>query len=127
PLYSRFVALVTEQLNQGTVPVADDFINYPDEEIRTEAINLLSDPYDLSPNWATHQIFVPHETDLLPYGTERAVLRLKFIYLKLMIDEEALKLKIVTDPQEQVNRLVTVMNLKKLHKQIGDMLGIVVF
>ncbi|MCX2739927.1 DNA primase [Pontibacter anaerobius] len=127
PLYARFVELVTEKLNQGVVPEADDFINYPDEEIRTEAINLLSDPYDLSPNWATHQIFVPHETDLLPYGTERAVLRLKFVYLKLMIDEEALKLKIVTDPQEQINRLVAVMNLKKLHKQIGDLLGIVVF
>ena len=127
PLYKRFVDLVSGKLNQGVVPVAEDFINYPDEQIRTEAIHLLSDPYELSPNWATHQIFVPHETDLLPYGTERAVLRLKFVYLKLMIDEETQKLKLVTDPQEQVNRLVAVMNLKKLHKQIGDMLGIVVF
>ena len=127
PLYARFVELVTEKLNSGYLPVADDFINYPDQEIRTEATNLLSDPHELSPNWATHQIFVPHETDLLPYGTERAVLRLKFVYLKLMIDEETLKLKLVTDPQEQVNRIVAVMNLKKLHKQIGDMLGIVVF
>jgi len=127
PLYSRLIELITERLNSGYIPTAEEFINYPDQEIRTEAINLLSDPHELSPNWATHQIYVPHETDLLAYGTERAVLRLKFMYLKLMIDEETQKLKLVTDPQEQVNRIMTVMNLKKIHKQMGDMLGIVIF
>ncbi|MFD2245720.1 DNA primase [Pontibacter ruber] len=127
PVYRRLVELAKDKLNRGILPVADDFINYPDNEIRTESTNLLSDPYELSPNWATHQIYVPHESDLLPYGTERAVLRLKFRYLEGVINVEAGKLKLVTDPQEQVNQITYVMTLKKLHKQMGDMLGIVVF
>ncbi|WP_242927523.1 DNA primase [Pontibacter vulgaris] len=127
PIYRRLVEIVKDKLNQGILPSADDFINYPDNEIRTETTNLLSDPYELSPNWATHQIYVPHESDLLPYGTERAVLRLKFRYLESVVNIEAGKLKLVTDPQEQITQITYVMSLKKLHKQMGDMLGIVVF
>ncbi|HEY4651908.1 MAG TPA: DNA primase, partial [Pontibacter sp.] len=77
PLYIQIIDFVKQKLNDGTLPTANDFITYPKEEIRTEAISLLSEPYEISPNWETHQVYVPRETDLLSYGAERAVLRLK--------------------------------------------------
>ncbi|WP_114781475.1 DNA primase [Botryobacter ruber] len=126
PLYSRLVELVKEKLCDGTVPSADDFINYPDQQIRTEATNLLSDPHELSHNWATHQIFVPHETDLLSYGAERAVLRLKWRNVQLLIKDEMEKLRLVTDPNEQINQLTTIRTLKMFEVQIAELLGIVV-
>ncbi|MDX5437048.1 MAG: DNA primase, partial [Pontibacter sp.] len=126
PLYSRFMELIKEKLNDGVVPTAEDFIHFPDQEIRTEATNLLSDPHELSHNWETHQIFVPTELDLLPYGAERAVLRLKWRNVELLMKSEMEKLRLVTDPQEQDRQLQNILMLKNLHMQLGDMLGIVV-
>jgi DNA primase len=126
PLYARLVELVKERLSQGIIPSAEDFINYPDQEIRTEATNLLSDPYELSHNWATHQIYVPHESDLLPYGAERAVLRLKWRNAQLLMKAEMEKLRLVTDPAEQDRVLQVIFTLKTFEKQIGELLGIVV-
>ncbi|GAB3203746.1 DNA primase [Pontibacter aydingkolensis] len=126
PLYSRFMELIKEKLCDSVVPTAEDFINYPDQEIRTEATNLLSDPHELSHNWETHSIFVPTELDLLPYGAERAVLRLKWRNVELLMKTEMEKLRLVTDPQEQDRQLNTILMLKTLHSQLGDMLGIVV-
>ncbi|MBB6611144.1 DNA primase [Pontibacter sp. Tf4] len=126
PIYARFIDLIKEGLSGGRLPSADEYINYPDQEIRSATIDLLSDPHELSPGWATHSIFVPHESDLLLYGSERAVLRLKYRYLEKMIDDEILKLKLVTDPQEQDHQLRNIINLKMLHKQMGDLLGIVI-
>ena len=126
PLYARLVELVKERLSQGIIPSAEDFINYPDQEIRTEATNLLSDPYELSHNWATHQIYVPHESDLLPYGAERAVLRLKWRNAQLHMKAEMEKLRLVTDPAEQDRVLQVIFTLKTFEKQIGELLGIVV-
>ena len=126
PLYARLLELVKEKLCTGLLPVAEDFVNYPDQEIRTEATNLLSEKHELSHNWETHHIFVPRETDLLPYGAERAVLRLKWRNVELLLKGEIEKLRLVTDPQEQDQQLSSIMLLKSLHSQLGDMLGIVV-
>ncbi|WP_161890540.1 DNA primase [Pontibacter russatus] len=126
PLYARLMELIKDKLCDGNLATIEDFINHPDQEIRSEATNLLSDPHELSHNWQTHQIFVPTETDLLPYGAERAVLRLKWRNVELMIKGEMEKLRLVTDPQEQVQQLMFIRNLKTLHCQLGDMLGIVV-
>ncbi|MCC9136169.1 DNA primase [Pontibacter silvestris] len=126
PLYSRLLNLVKDKLCTGVVPSAEDFVNFPDQEIRTEATNLLSDPYELSHNWETHQIYVPTEVDLLSYGAERAVLRLKWRNVQLLIKTEMEKLRLVTDPSEQDRQLQVLLALKSFEKQIGDMLGIVV-
>ncbi|MCC9166173.1 DNA primase [Pontibacter harenae] len=126
PLYARLLVLVKDKLCTGVIPTAEDFINFPDQDIRTEATNLLSDPHELSHNWETHHIFVPTEKDLLPYGAERAVLRLKWRNVGLMVKTEMEKLRLVTDPQEQMRQLQFIRNLTTLYSQLGDMLGIVV-
>ncbi|QCR20996.1 DNA primase [Pontibacter sp. SGAir0037] len=126
PLYIRIVDVVKERLNQGVVPGADFFINYPEQEVRTEATNLLSEKHELSHNWETHQIFVPHETDLLSYGAERAVLRLKWRNVQLLLKNEMEKLRLVTDPTEQDRQLTLIRSLKNFENQLCEMLGIVI-
>lgn len=126
PLYIQIIEFVKQKLSQGVLPVADDFINYPKEEIRTEAISLLSEPYELSHNWETHEIFVPRETDLLPYGAERAVLRLKWRNADILLKAEREKLRLVSDPAEVDRVLNTILALNTYYKELGNMLGIVV-
>ncbi|MER2996977.1 DNA primase [Pontibacter populi] len=126
PLYIQIIDFVKERLNNGVLPTANDFITFPKEEIRTESISLLAEPYELSPNWETHQVFVPRETDLLPYGAERAVMRLKRRNAELLLKQESEKLRLVTDPTEVDRVLKLIMNLSSYYKQLGDLLGIVV-
>ncbi|OKL39895.1 DNA primase [Pontibacter flavimaris] len=126
PLYVHLLNLIKEKLKEGALPTSEDFVNYPDQRIREEASGLLLEKYEISKGWETHHIFVPHETDQLPYGSERAVLRLKWRNVELMIKEEVEKLRLVTDPQEQIHQMTFIRNLSTLYKQLGDMLGIVV-
>ncbi len=126
PLYVQIINIVKDSLNNGNLPTAQDFINYPKEEIRMEAISLLSEPYELSHNWETHQVFVPKETDLLPYGAERAVLRLKWRNAEILLKNEREKLRLVTDPTEVDRVLNMIIALNNYYSQLGNMLGIVV-
>lgn len=126
PICVKLYTILTEGLQRGTVVRGEDLVNYPDEEVRTEAIELMSSRYDLSHNWETHQIYVPHEEDLLMYGIERAILRLKRVKVQLLVKSEMEKLRLVTDPAEQERQLTYILNLKSFETQLGEMLGIVV-
>ncbi|MBC5775155.1 DNA primase [Pontibacter sp. KCTC 32443] len=126
PLYVQIIGIVKDSLSNGNLPTAQDFITYPNEAIRTEAVSLLSEPYELSHNWATHQVFVPTETDLLPYGAERAVLRLKWRNAEILLKKEREKLRLVTDPQEVDRVLNLIITLNTYYKELGNLLGIVV-
>ncbi|GHA53459.1 DNA primase [Pontibacter akesuensis] len=126
PLYIQIIEIVRAKLNNNELPTADDFINYPKEEIRSEAISLLSEPYELSHNWETHHIFVPKESDLLAYGAERAVLRLKWRNAEILLKAQREKLRLVTDPTEVDRVLNLIISLNTFYSQLGNMLGIVV-
>ncbi|ARS36141.1 DNA primase [Pontibacter actiniarum] len=126
PIYVKLYNLILRQFNQGYVVKGEDLVNDPDEEIRSEVIELISNRYDLSHNWETHQIYVPNEEDLLMYGIERAILRLKRMKVQILLKAELEKLRLVTDPAEQDRQLNYILSLKTFENQLGEMLGIVV-
>ncbi|AKD01899.1 DNA primase [Pontibacter korlensis] len=126
PIYVKLYNLVLQQLQQGYVVKGEDLVNDADDEIRAEVIELISTRYDLSHNWETHQIYVPHEEDLLMYGIERAILRLKRVKVQMLLKSEMEKLRLVTDPAEQDRQLNYILNLKSFENQLGELLGIVV-
>ncbi|RIJ42757.1 DNA primase [Pontibacter oryzae] len=126
PIYVKLHNRILQQFQQGYVVKGEDLVNDPDEEIRSEVIELISNRYDLSHNWETHQIYVPNEEDLLMYGIERAILRLKRMKVQMLLKTEMEKLRLVTDPGEQDRQLNYILNLKAFENQLGEMLGIVV-
>ncbi|MFC6997577.1 DNA primase [Rufibacter roseus] len=126
PIYKRLFEMCKLKLEQGFVPSASEFMQHEDKEIRHEVIDLVSEKYEISDGWATHEIFVPHESDLIVYGTEREVLRLKWRNVQLMIKNHMNELPNIHNDQELDKCLRTIKTLKELEKQIADMLGIVV-
>jgi DNA primase len=126
PLYARMYQLCREKLEQGLVPSAGEFIRHGDKEIRKAATDLISEKYELSKGWETHNIIVPHESDLLQYGVEREVLRLKWRNVQVLIRESLDSLQHITDPAETMELLQVIRTLKDFEKQVAELLGIVV-
>jgi DNA primase len=94
--------------------------------VRQETIQLMTDKFDISPGWETHQIIVPNESDMLQYAADTAILRLKWRNVQQMIREHMELLKTETDMAE-VTRLLTVLKtLQQFEIQIGTQLGVVV-
>lgn len=126
PIHIRFLNLFQEEVKQAPLISADFFINYPDSEIRQEAIQLLTDKFELSENWETHQIFVPRETDMLQFAADTAVLRLKWRNIQQMIRDNMETMQQVKDPAAIDQHLVIHGTLKKYEKEIAVQLGVVV-
>jgi DNA primase len=126
PIHARFLQLFQNIVKQTPVFSPDYFINFPDSEIRQEAIQLLTDKFELSENWETHQIFVPRETDMLQFAADTAVLRLKWRNVQQMIKENAELLKTEKDFAEITKTLTLLRTLQQYEIEIGAQLGVVV-
>jgi DNA primase len=126
PILSRLVAMFREAMKHSALVSRDFFINHSDQEVRQESIQLLSDKFEISPGWETHQIIVPNESDMLQYAADTAILRLKWRNVQQMIKDNMELLKTETDFAE-VTKLLTVLRaLQQFEVQIGAQLGVVV-
>jgi DNA primase len=57
--YRKIVLLITDyvgQHNQGPTP--EWYLNHPEENIRIQASKAISDPYNISPNWQKHKVYL---------------------------------------------------------------------
>src|SRR5690606_23717274 len=127
PTYAKLMALIAEKMQSGVTNLADYFIREEtDQFLKTEAIDLLTQQYELSEAWETHQIFVPKEIDLLQYAADTSVLRLKWRNVQGMIKENQDELQKVTDSDEMMKLLQVAKALKDFEMQIAGALGIVV-
>jgi DNA primase len=126
PVFQEIIDFCRQKLASGHYPVSDDFINHSRSPIRTAAINLMSQKYELSDNWQTHQIFVPRETDQLQYAADTALLRLKRCNVQQMIKENMEQLKSLTNFEDIKNQMEILKTLKMYEDQFSEQLGTVV-
>jgi DNA primase len=126
PLMGRLVAMIQDAVQHSSYLSPDFFINHPDQEVRQEAIQLMTEKFEISPNWETHQIIVPVESDMLQFAADTSVLRLKWRHVQQMIKDNMELLKVEKD-FEEVTRLLTVLKtLQQFEVQMGAQLGVVV-
>ena len=127
PGYASLYTLISEKVQQGVLNIAEYFIREEtDQTLKTEAIDLLTQKYELSEAWATHQIFVPKEIELLQYAADTSILRLKWRNVQAMIKENQDELQKVTDTAEMMKLLQVAKALKQFEMEIAGALGIVV-
>jgi DNA primase len=126
PILSRLVAMFQELVNHSPFISPDFFISHSDQEVRQEAIHLMTDKFEISPNWETHQIIVPNERDMLQYAADTAILRLKWRNVQQMIKDNMELLKEEKDFAEVTKLLTVLKTLQQFEVQIGAQLGVVV-
>ncbi len=127
PVYAKLMQICEAKYQQGVQNLSEYFIREEtDMQLKSEAIDLLTQQYELSDHWETHQIIVPKEIDLLQYAADTSVLRLKWRNVQAMIKENHDQLQTVKDGEEMMKLLQAAKALKEFEMQIADALGIVV-
>lgn len=122
--YRKIVDEFREKLKEGEVIDSEYLLRHEDEEVRKTVIDLSTDKYELSENWAEkYQIYVPKETEFLKDVTFTNILRLKFRIIQQLIEEEAKKLKETTDEKEIDELLDDINELKSVSVEIAKTLG----
>ena len=122
--YRKIVDTFRDKMREGEVIDLEYLLNHEDEDIRKTVIDLSTEKYEISENWAEkYQIYVPKETEFLKDATYSNVLRLKFRIIQQLIQEETDKLKAATNDQEVDELLDDINELKKVSVEIGKILG----
>ncbi|KAA9326018.1 DNA primase [Adhaeribacter soli] len=127
PGLAKLYAVISEKVQQGRFDIATYFIREEtDTVLKSEAIDLLTQKYELSEAWAAHQIFVPKEVELLQYAADTSILRLKWRNVQAMIKENQDALQKETNIDEMMKLLQVAKALKNFEMEIAGALGIVV-
>ncbi|MCK5208754.1 MAG: DNA primase, partial [Cyclobacteriaceae bacterium] len=126
PVYNQILDIFKEELNKGSVVDVNYFINYPDQKIQNEVINLTSERHEISENWERYRIYVPKEKDVLTNSVYSNILRIKFHKIKKLIALNLEELKNETESVRQTELQKINIELKKAEAAFSDPLGIVV-
>jgi DNA primase len=126
PIYNDILSIFKAELQKGNVVDAEYFANHPDQNIRSEVLDLISERHEVSENWERYRIFVPKEKDVLTDSVYSNILRLKFHKIKKLIALNLEKLKEEKDLDRQIELQKISVELKKAEAAFSSPLGIVV-
>ncbi|MBO3270991.1 DNA primase [Hymenobacter defluvii] len=126
PIYADLLHLCQEEMNEGRWPDVRHFIQHSRGDIRALVSDLATEKYELSPNWSTHQIYVPRELDQLQIACDNALLRLKKETVQRELDQLQQELRDATDPAAVDKILEALMLYKRLDNELASHLGTVI-
>ncbi|WP_276089513.1 DNA primase [Pedobacter sp. JY14-1] len=127
PLCRRVIDTYREDIENGHLPVANQFIQGPDREIANLAITLSTSPYALSENWENkHNIYVRDETVNLKSTVFGGLYHLKKSKIGKMLSEITRELEKEADPVNQEILMQRYMLIKGVERDISKYLGTVI-
>ncbi|MCG8477372.1 MAG: DNA primase [Cytophagales bacterium] len=126
PVYRGILEMVKQLIGSEENLTAQSYLDRATEEQRTVIIDLMTQRFELSPNWLEkHQIYVKQEPDILRDSAFTGVLRLKLRMLNKLVALSTEKLKSEQDSDELMNLLRVIKGLKEAENEIAKMLGVV--
>lgn len=126
PIYADLLHLCREEMDQGRWPEVRHLIQHGRSDIRQMISDLATEKYELSPNWSTHQIYVPREIDQLQQACDNALLRLNKVNVQRELTDRLNALRQPLDDAAMLETLQAIKLLKQMDDQLGNMLGTVI-
>jgi DNA primase len=126
PIYQKIFDEFDQALQRGEDPDEQLFINHSDDTILSAAIDLLSNPYELSENWIKNRVLIVTEQDRLMEAVDSTLLSFKARTIDRMMLDLQLEMKGTRDEDEQMNLLIRQKELKEISRKINARLGRVV-
>ncbi|KAF0131730.1 MAG: DNA primase [Bacteroidetes bacterium] len=114
-----------EALKEEVVPSEKFFINHPEPDTASLAVDLLTSPYELH-NWESRSIFVKTEVDVLKLAITNSIFRYKDQIIEARQKAISEKLKESTDFAEQMGLMIQKKKYDDLRRMINQQLGIVI-
>jgi DNA primase len=126
PIYQKIFDEFDQALQRGEDPDEQLFIYHSDDTILSAAIDLLSNPYELSENWIKNRVLIVTEQDRLMEAVDSTLLSFKARTIDRMMLDLQLEMKGTRDEDEQMNLLMRQKELKEISRKINARLGRVV-
>lgn len=126
-LCNAVIETYREEIENGHLPVASQFIKNPDRQIAELAINLSTSPYILSENWENkHNIYVRDETVNLKATILGGLFHLKKTKIAGILQNISNEIKVETDPVNLEILMQKFVLMKGVEKEISKHLGITI-
>jgi DNA primase len=126
-LCKRIIEIYRDEIENGHLPVANQFIKSEDREIQDLAITLSTSPYTLSDNWYNkHQIYVRDETVNLKATILGGIFHLKKRKVDRMLLSLLQEIKTEEDATNQEILMQRYSFIKGVEKEISKFLGSVI-
>ncbi|MEJ2882637.1 DNA primase [Pedobacter sp. GR22-6] len=126
-LCKRIIDTYRDEIENGHLPVASQFINGQDRELANLAITLSTSPYSLSENWYNkHQIYVRDETVNLKATILGGIFHLKKRKVDRMLIGILQEIKTEKDPVNQEILMQRYSFVKGVEREISKFLGSVI-
>jgi DNA primase len=123
----RIIASYREEIENGHLPVASQFITAEDRQIADLAITLSTSPYTLSENWYNkHQIYVRDESLNLKATVLGGIFHLKKKKVDQILLDVLQEIKAEDDPVNQEILMQRYAYIKNVEKEISKFLGSVI-
>lgn len=126
-LCKKIIDTYREEIENGHLPVASQFINGQNRDIANLAITLMTSPYSLSENWYNkHQIYVRDETVNLKATILGGIFHLKKRKVDRMLFGILQEIKTELDPVNQEILMQRYAFVKGVEREISKFLGSVI-
>jgi DNA primase len=127
PVFQEIFEIFARNLHEGRLLSHHDFMKMESREIRQAVINLISEKYELSPNWeAKAGIIVEKKDEKLNRVAYEAIMRMKWKAVQRMMKENQKNLQQASTEEEQDRFLQIHIQLKSIEQEIAKTLGNVV-
>ncbi len=126
PVFNEIFWMYKDNVQDGPVETSF-FIEKGSDSVKDVVAELMTNKYEISPKWKDkYKIDVPDEEDILDNKVYTDLLRLKWVNIKIFIQNNLHELQSATNEADQVKFQKVHIELKKSENEIASELGIIV-
>ena len=126
PVFNEILQIFRQNLREGNLIDSRYFLQSPDSRMREAVINLITDRYEVSPNWEKKEVFVPKKDEKLDNVAYTHIMRFKWRLVQKVIEDNKKVLQRAETEDDQDRALKIHISLKNTEKEIAQVLGNVV-
>jgi DNA primase len=126
PVLAQLMDYFLQQFQAGTPINTALFTSHIEVNISKTAIDLITFPYDISPNWIKKDIIVRSREDNFERDVRSVVHHFKMKKLLKLIEQNIAKIKVETNPEELIQHHFIHMELSKMKAELGRAAGTVI-
>jgi len=123
PFFDKLFNEIIEGINNEELRSSNYFIRHQDQQISAFVADLVTEKYELSPNWKNKDIYVLGKEERLTQFTEETIMRFKEKKIAQQINSIAKKISSTTDNISRQEEMTKLMKLNQLRNLINAKLN----
>jgi DNA primase len=121
PVYQKIFDEVANGLKNNELLGENYFLRHEDQEISSKAVDIVSNRYEISPNWTAKKVYTTLESEKLELAIKQAIYSFKSA--KLRHEKEIIQAKIAQLDASDEDQFVEIVGLMKEQRKLDTVIG----